>query len=174
LWGTAAVLTTPAWRMACRESAWPGEVAPQTVVRAGYGVYFGSLGVTSFSPVCKRASHRPRLFRRRRTTAQTYIATLNNPFSTELIAPSGASSGPRYGSRAVTIVFSTRTRSRPIRSDGRSECSAPCRYSSCWTSVTSGTESAHLAVSQAVNNTPASYLSTSPSPGPDGDQLFDG
>jgi hypothetical protein len=61
-------------------------------VRAGYGVYFGSLGVDSFSPVQTGYSQSTPI-QASKDNGQTYIATLTNPFPTGLIAPSGATGG---------------------------------------------------------------------------------
>jgi hypothetical protein len=138
--------------------AW--QLARQTVVRGGYGIYFGSLGVDSFSPVQTGFSQNTPI-QASKDNGQTYIATLTNPFPTGLIAPSGASSGLST-SLGQSLSFFNPNQKPP--------------YSQRWSLGVQRTlpeqflldvsyianRVTHLAVSQSINNTPASYLSTSP------------
>ena len=138
--------------------AW--EVAPQTVVRAGYGVYFGSLGVTSFSPVQTGFSQTTPI-QASQDNGQTYIATLTNPFPTGLIAPSGASSGLATA-LGQSLSFFNPNQKPPYsqRWSLGAQRTLPLQFLLDVSYI--GNRVSHLAVSQSINNTPASYLSTSP------------
>ena len=138
--------------------AW--QVAPETVVRAGYGIYFGSLGVDSFSPVQTGFSQSTPI-QASKDNGQTYVATLTNPFPSGLIALSGADGG------LTTALGQSLTFFNPNQKPP---------YSQRWSAGVQrtllrqflldvsyvGSRATHLAVSQSINNTPAQYLSTSP------------
>lgn len=67
-------------------------ITDKTVLRAGYGIFFDTLGVNTTTPIQTGFSLntpiQPTL-----DNGQTYIATLANPFPNGLIAPQGAAGG---------------------------------------------------------------------------------
>ena len=138
--------------------AW--QVASQTVIRAGYGDYFGSLGVTSFSPVQTGFSQTTPI-QASQDNGQTYIAKLNNPFPNGLIAPSGASSGLST-SLGQSLSFFNPNQKPPYsqRWSAGVQRTLPLQFLLDVSYV--GDRVTHLAVNQSINDTPASYLSTSP------------
>lgn len=138
--------------------AW--QVASQTVVRGGYGIYFGSLGVDSFSPVQTGFSQTTPI-QASKDNGRTYVATLTNPFPTGLIAPSGATGGLSTALGQSLSFFNPNM--KPPYSQRWSmgvQRTLPQQLLLDVSYV--GTRVTHLAVNQSINNTPAQYLSTLP------------
>src|SRR6516165_4715606 len=138
--------------------AW--QLDQQTVLRGGYGIYFGSLGVTSFSPVQTGFTQNTPI-QTSKDNGQTYIATLTNPFPTALIAPTGASSGLAT-SLGQSLTFFNPAYKPPYsqRWSFGVQRALPGQFLLDASYI--GDRVTHLQVSQNINNTPAQYLSTSP------------
>jgi len=138
--------------------AW--EVAPETVLRGGYGIFFGSLGVTSFSPVQTGFTQNTPI-QASNDNGQTYIATLTNPFPTGLIAPTGASAGLATSlGQSLTFFNSAYKPPYSQRWSFGVQRTLPGQFLLDASYI--GDRVTHLQVSQNINNTPAQYLSTSP------------
>ena len=138
--------------------AW--QLSPQTVLRGGYGIFFGSLGVTSFSPV-QTGFTQSTPIQASRDNGQTYIATLTNPFPTGFIPPSGTSAGLATALGQSLTVFNSIT--KPPYSQRWSfgvQRTLPGQFLLDASYI--GNRVTHLTINQAINNTPAQYLSTSP------------
>ena len=133
----------------------------KTVVRGGYGIFFGSLGVDSFSPL-QTGFAQTTPIQASLNNGVSYVATLANPFPAGLLQPSGAAGGLST-SLGQAIQFYDRNIKPP--------------YSQRWTlgvqrtlpgqfvldlSYT-GNRVTHIATLQNFNSTPAQYLSTLPS-----------
>ena len=138
--------------------AW--QAAPQTVVRGGYGVFFGSLGVTAFSPV-QTGFTQSTPIQASKDNGQTYIATLTNPFPTGLIAPTGAGAGLAT-SLGQSLTFFNPAYKPPYSQRWSLGVQRTLPGQFLLDASYIGDRVTHLQVSQSINNTPAQYLSTSP------------
>ncbi len=133
---------------------------PKTVVRGGYGVFYDTIGVyrspaiqTGFSSVTPVLSSLD--------NGLTYSASLTDPVPNGLIKPLGAAGGL---STALGQPLSVYTIKRSIPYAQRwsltVERELPAGFILDLSYV--GNYGLHLPISQLINNTPASYLSTSP------------
>jgi len=137
--------------------AW--QLSPQTVLRGGYGIYFGSLGVTSFSPV-QTGFTQTTPIQASLNNGQTYTATLTNPFPNGLIAPSGNSAGLATALGQSLTVFNPAM--KPPYSQ-RWSLGVQRTVKQFLIDVSYvGDRVTDLTINQSINNTPAQYLSTSP------------
>ncbi|MGH9667008.1 MAG: hypothetical protein ACRD9L_21495, partial [Bryobacteraceae bacterium] len=138
--------------------AW--QIATNTVIRGGYGIYFGSLGVDSFSPV-QTGFSQTTLIQASLDNGVTYVANLTNPFPGGLIPPSGASDGLATALGQTLQFFDPNM--KPPYSQRWSlgvQRALPGQFLLDVSYI--GDRVTHTAVKQQVNNTPAQYLSTSP------------
>src|SRR5207248_10630436 len=94
--------------------AW--QLNQKTVLRTGYGIYFGSLGVDSFVPVQTGFSQTTPI-QASLDNGQTYVATLASPFPKGLIPPSGAAGGL---TTSLGQGVSFRSEERRVGKEGRS------------------------------------------------------
>src|SRR5579884_1610022 len=138
--------------------AW--QITPKTVLRTGYGIYFASLGVATFSPFqtgfTQTTPIHPSL-----DNGVTYVATLTNPFPNGLIPPSGASGGINTGFGQAISFYDPNT--NPAYSQRWSfgiQRYLPGQFVLDVSYV--GNRVTHLGVNQSMNSTPAQYLSKSP------------
>jgi hypothetical protein len=138
--------------------AW--QITPKTVLRTGYGIYFASLGVATFSPFqtgfTQTTPIHPSL-----DNGVTYVATLTNPFPNGLIPPSGASGGINTGFDQAISFYDANT--KPAYSQRWSfgiQRYLPGQFVLDVSYV--GNRVTRLGVNQSINSTPAQYLSKSP------------
>ncbi|HLJ16587.1 MAG TPA: TonB-dependent receptor [Bryobacteraceae bacterium] len=138
--------------------AW--QITPETVLRTGYGVYFGSLGVDSFSPVQTGFSQTTPI-QASLDNGVTYVASLTNPFPNGLIPPSGAAGGLATALGQSLQFFNPNM--KPPYSQRWSfgiQRTLPGQFLLDVSYI--GDRVTHIATTQQINNTPAQYLSTSP------------
>ncbi len=138
--------------------AW--QITPKTVLRTGYGIYFGSLGVDSFSPL-QTGFAQTTPIQASLDNGVTYAANLTNPFPNGLIPPSGASAGLTTALGQSITFFNPNL--KPPYSQRWSfglQRALPGQFVLDVSYI--GTRVTHLAALQQINSTPARYLSTSP------------
>jgi hypothetical protein len=136
------------------------QLTQRSVVRAGYGIFFGSIGVnktnSNLAGFSQTTPIQPSL-----DNGLTFIASLDNPFPTGLLAPQG-SAGGLSTNLGQGIGFFADKRKQP--------------YSQRWSlgfqhllpsgilaeSSYVGNRATRISVSRQINFTPRQYLSTSP------------
>jgi hypothetical protein len=136
------------------------QLTPGTVLRAGYGVFFGSLGVDTASPLQTGFSQSTPI-QATLDSGVTYIATLANPLPNGLIPAQGAKGGLSTNlGQAISFVDSG------MRQPYSQRWSIGIQRQLPWQILIDasyvGNRSTHLAVTQQINNAPAKYLSTLP------------
>jgi outer membrane receptor protein involved in Fe transport len=138
--------------------AW--QLSPKTVLRTGYGIYFGSLGVDTFVPVQTGFSQTTPI-QASLDNGQTYVATVANPFPKGLIAPTGGSGGLTT-SLGQAISFFNPNLNPPYSQRWSFGIQRQLPGAFLLDASYVGNRTTHIAVTQQINNTPAQYLSTSP------------
>jgi outer membrane receptor protein involved in Fe transport len=135
-------------------------VARDTVFRAGYGVYFGTLGVDTFIPIQSGFSQSTPI-QASLDNGQTYQALLPNPLPNGLLPALGAAGGlnTNLGQNVSAFDPDLRTPYSQRWSAGFQQA-LPGRFLLDVSYV--GNRGTHLAAQQNINATPAKYLSTSP------------
>lgn len=133
---------------------------PETVVRAGYGIYYGSLGVDR-NDVGLLGFNQQTLFNPSNNNGQTFLATLSNPFPNGLLKPPGAAGGlatylgltPSYFNPQLTLPYMQRWSLNFQR-----------QFGSRWLVEVGyiGNRGNHLPVTVSPDAVPVRYLSTSP------------
>jgi hypothetical protein len=136
------------------------QITAKTVLRAGYGIYFDTLGVDRFIPIQTGFSQstpiQPSV-----DNGVTYAATLSNPFPSGLLAPLGAAGGLASNLGQAISVFDPNQ--KPPYSQRWSfglQRFLPGQFLLDVSYV--GNRSTDLGVTRNINSTPAQYLSTSP------------
>jgi hypothetical protein len=132
----------------------------KTVLRSGYGIYFGTLGVDTFIPQQAGFSQSTPI-QASLDNGQTYQATLANPLPTGLLPALGAGGGLATNLGQNVSAFDPNMR-QPYsqRWSVGVQHFLPGRFVLDVSYV--GNRSTHLPVTQQANATPAQYLSTSP------------
>jgi hypothetical protein len=133
---------------------------PKTVIRAGYGIFFGSFGADRVGATQTGFSQNTTLVASL-DNGQTYVADMRNPFPNGLLQPIGASKGLRT-SLGNAVSFTTPTDrqnymqrwSFNIQQELRSRILVEAGYT--------GNRGTALGVSQAYGGLPIRYLSRAP------------
>ncbi|MGH9327161.1 MAG: TonB-dependent receptor domain-containing protein, partial [Terriglobia bacterium] len=132
---------------------------PNTVLRTGYGIYFGTDGVDTFTP-SQIGFTQTTPIQASLNNGVTYVATLQNPFPNGLISPSGAGDGINTAFGQSLTYFDPNM--KPPYSQRWSfgfERQLPGRFVVDASYI--GDKVTHLPVNRSINNTPAQDLSTS-------------
>jgi hypothetical protein len=136
------------------------QLFPKTVLRAGYGIFFGSFGADRVGATQTGFSQDTTLVASL-DNGQTYVADLRNPFPNGLLAPIGASKGLRTNLGSAVSFVNPNDRqpymqrwSFNVQQELRSRILIEIGYT--------GNRGTALAVSQAYGGLPIQYLSRSP------------
>ncbi len=137
--------------------AW--QVAPQTVFRAGYGMFFDTLGVNKSDSIQTGFSLSTPI-QASLDNGLTFAATTANPFPNGLLQPLGASGGLSTNlGQNVSFFPAKRLHAYTQRWSGGFQQVLPRQFLLEATYVAS--RGARLGVTRQLNTTPASFLSTS-------------
>ncbi|MDQ6699109.1 MAG: TonB-dependent receptor, partial [Acidobacteriota bacterium] len=136
------------------------QITPKTVLRTGYGIFYGSIGVLYTNTVQTGFSASTPI-QASLDNGLTYIATNANPFPTGLQQPSGASQGLRTNlGQNLTAFASDRKQPYAQRWLFGLERELPAGFVVEADYV--GNRTTRLSVNRELNYTPQQYLSTSP------------
>ena len=136
------------------------QATPKTVVRAGYGIYFDSLGVDTYFPVQTGFSQQTPI-QASLDNGQNYIATVANPLPTGLLPPLGAKGGLSTNlGQAISYTDPNLRQPYSQRWSLGVQRFLPGQFLIDTSYVAS--RGTRLAVTRNINNTPAQYLSRSP------------
>ncbi len=131
-----------------------------TVVRSGYGIFYGSLG--AFRTTANLAGFSQTTpIQPTQDNGQTFTATLANPFPNGLIAPLGATGGLETN-LGQNITFFPRDRKAPYAHRWSFGVQQEMKGGFVVESSYVGNRGTRLPVNRNINGTPAQYLSTSP------------
>lgn len=136
------------------------QLTRSTVIRSGYGIFYGSLG--SFKTQANLAGFSQTTpVQPSQDNGQTFIATLANPLPNGLIAPLGASGGLETN-LGQNITFFPRDRKMPYAQRWSFGIQQEIPMGFVIESSYVGNRGTRLGVNRNINGTPREYLSTSP------------
>ena len=131
-----------------------------TVVRSGYGIFYGSLG--AFRTTANLAGFSQTTpIQPTQDNGQTFTATLANPFPNGLIAPLGATGGLETN-LGQNITYFPRDRKAPYAQRWSFGVQQEMKGGFVVRPPMSATAIPALPANRNINGTPAQYLSTSP------------
>lgn len=131
-----------------------------TVVRSGYGIFYGSLG--SFKTTANLAGFSQTTnIQPTQDNGQTFVANLTNPLPNGLIPPLGANGGLETN-LGQNITFFPRERKMPYAQRWSFGVQQELKSGFVVESSYVGNRATRLPVNRNINATPAQYLSTSP------------
>lgn len=136
------------------------QASSKTVVRGGYGLFYDTIGVYR-SPAIQTGYSSTTPVLASNDNGLTYQASLDNPVPNGLITPLGAGGGLTTAlGQALTVYNSNRS----IAYAERWSLNIQHEFGGGFLLDASyvGNHGVHLPISQSIDNTPASYLSTSP------------
>ena len=129
-----------------------------TVIRSGYGIYFGTIGVDTFQPVQSGFSQVTPI-QASLNNGVTYTSTLANPLPNGLIPASGAAGGLATNlGQAIQFFDPAMKAPYSQRWSLGVQRQLPGQFVLDLSYV--GNRTTHLAVTKNLNSTPAQYLST--------------
>ena len=135
-------------------------LTPKTTVRAGYGMFYDTLGVNSFLPIQTGFSQQTPI-QASLDSGLTYRANNANPFPTGLIQPLGPAGGLTTNlNQSITFFNPNLTHPYVQRWSAGFQRLLPANFLLEASYV--GNRSTRLGVTRNYNNTPARYLSTKP------------
>jgi hypothetical protein len=138
--------------------AW--QVHRSTVIRAGYGVFFDTIGVNKTDSIQTGFSQTTPI-QASLNNGLNYVATTADPFPSGLIEPAGARGGLTTNlGQAVSFFPLKRLQPYVQRWSGGFQQALPAQFLAEATYVSS--RGTRLAINRQINNTPAEYLSRSP------------
>jgi hypothetical protein len=133
---------------------------PKTVVRAGYGIFVGSIGVnktnSNLTGFSQTTPMQPSL-----DNGLTFITTLQNPLPNGLLPPPGASQGLRTNLNQG-LSFYPEKRNMPYAQRWSLGVQRELPGGFLIENAYVGNRGVRLTTTNNINNTPAQYLSTSP------------
>jgi Carboxypeptidase regulatory-like domain/TonB dependent receptor len=153
LWKTSAKNFMPRFGFAY-------SLAPTTVLRGGYGIYYAPLGVTNVS-VNQTGFSSSTAFVGSVDNGQTYAANLTNPFPGGFVRPVGAAAGPSTFLGQNVSYFDQNLRN-PYVQHWQLAAQHQFRSSILLEMSYVGSRGTRLLTTQDINAVPAQYLSTSP------------
>lgn len=132
----------------------------KTVLRGGYGIFYGFLGQRR-GDVIQTGFSQNTVFVPTLNNGLTFAGTLSNPFPNGLLQPKGAADGPQtYVGQSVSFFHQDTLNSYMQRW----QLGLQHELSGGWLIEGSyvGNRGTHIEIGQALNFTPLEYLSTSP------------
>lgn len=136
------------------------QVTPNTVIRAGYGIYFDTLGVDRLIPIQTGFAQQTPI-QATLDNGVTYVATVANPFPNGLLPPLGAAGGLRTNlGQALSAFDPTIEPAYSQRWSFGVQRSLPGQFLLDVSYVAN--RSTNLSVNRNLNATPAQYLSKLP------------
>ncbi len=136
------------------------QLDPKTVLRTGYGLFFDTLGVNKTDSIATGFSQSTPI-QASLDNGITYVATTANPFPNGLIEPAGASGGLSTNlGQAISYFEPNRKQSYTSRWSFGFQRELPMQWLA--EAIYVGSRGSRIGVNQNINNTPAQYLSRSP------------
>jgi hypothetical protein len=136
------------------------QVSPKTVLRAGFGLFFDTLGVNKNDSIQTGFSLSTPI-QASLDNGLTFRATTGNPFPSGLLVPAGGSGGLSTNlGQAVTFFAPERKQAYTSRFSLGLQQALPAQFLAEASYV--GSRGTRLGVVRQLNNTPAQFLSTSP------------
>jgi len=137
--------------------AW--QAFPSTVVRAGYGIFYDTIGTANRAPIQTGYSQQTPI-QASLDNGVTYIATLANPFPNGLLAPPGAAGGlSTYLGQGISAFTAQGKRPYAQRWSFGLQRVLPGQFLTEATYV--GNRGTHIGISRDLDFLPAQYLSKS-------------
>jgi hypothetical protein len=136
------------------------QITPKTVFRGGIGLFFDTLGVNKGDSIQTGFSQTTPI-QASLDSGLSFVATNANPFPRGLIAPLGAAGGLSTNlGQAVSFFWPVRKQAYISRWSAGFQQMLPFQFLGEATYV--GSRGTRLGLTRQLNNTPAQYLSTSP------------
>ncbi len=136
------------------------KITEETILRAGYGMFFDTNGVNGTAPIQIGFSQATPI-QASLDNGLTYVATNANPFPTGLLSPRGAAGGLTTNlGQSISFFFRDLTQPYVQRWSLGLQQMLPWQFLAEASYV--GNRGTRLGVNRSINNTPAQYLSTKP------------
>ncbi len=136
------------------------QLAPKTVVRAGYGIFYGSIGSFKTGAILTGFSQSTPI-EASNDNGLSFKATLANPLPSGLLAPLGAAGGMSTGLNQ-TINYFAADRVQPYAQRWSFGIQQEVRGGFVFEASYVGNRGTRLGVTRNLNATPLQYLSTAP------------
>jgi hypothetical protein len=136
------------------------QLFPKTVLRAGYGLFYGSIGVNKTNSNLVGFSQSTPI-QATFDNGQTFVAFLDNPFPNGLIPAQGAAGGLSTN-LGQGISFFAKERKQPYNQKWSMTVQQQIPASFVVQASYVGSRGTRLPLTRNINNVPAQYLSTSP------------